>query len=129
MKAIKDKLKKIYIKIRLNKPGILVLKLVKLDNLYFKIWKSLHEKYKNYKIEKWINEFKKQPLISILMPVYNVAENYLTACLESVVNQSYRNWELCITDDASTRKHVKQILNQYVMKENRIKVSYKKTNT
>ena len=40
-------------------------------------------------------------LISIILPVYN-SEKYLVSCLDSIVNQSYINWELIIIDDCST---------------------------
>lgn len=40
---------------------------------------------------------------SILVPVYNT-EEYLTQCIESVINQSYKNWELILIDDGSTDK-------------------------
>lgn len=44
------------------------------------------------------------PRISILMPVYNIEEEWLNAAIDSVRNQFYPNWELCIVDDGSTRK-------------------------
>ena len=43
---------------------------------------------------------KKNPLISIIIPVYNV-EKYLDRCLESVINQTYRNLEVILIDDGS----------------------------
>ncbi len=42
-----------------------------------------------------------QPLISIVMPVYNTPEKLLRAAMGSVVNQCYPHWELCVADDAS----------------------------
>jgi len=45
-----------------------------------------------------------KPLISLVMPVYNVDPEWLQAAIESVENQLYENWELCIVDDASTRE-------------------------
>lgn len=42
-----------------------------------------------------------QPLISVIVPVYNVAE-YLDECLESIVNQTYRQLEILVVDDGST---------------------------
>lgn len=43
----------------------------------------------------------RQPLISIVVPVYNVA-NYVGACLDSILNQSYKNLEIILVDDGST---------------------------
>ncbi|MGH9818942.1 MAG: glycosyltransferase, partial [Pyrinomonadaceae bacterium] len=43
-----------------------------------------------------------KPLISILMPVYNVEEKWLRKAIDSVLVQSYRNWEFCIADDRSS---------------------------
>ena len=42
-----------------------------------------------------------EPLISVIVPVYNV-ERYLDQCLESIVGQSYRNLEILVVDDGST---------------------------
>ena len=50
------------------------------------------------------------PLISVLMPVYNVEEKWLRICIESVTNQIYENWEFCIADDASPAPHIKKVL-------------------
>ena len=42
----------------------------------------------------------KAPLISIVVPVYK-AEMFLTRCVESVLHQTYTNWELILVDDGS----------------------------
>ncbi|GEM_PF-6467957 len=68
------------------------------------------------------------PLISIIMPTYNTSEEWLREALNSVVNQVYPNWELCICDDASTVPHVKKTIDEYKTKHNRIKVIYKEIN-
>ena len=57
----------------------------------------------NKNIQSEINNFIKKPLISIVMPVYNVDVKWLDLAIESLKNQWYNNWELCICDDASTK--------------------------
>lgn len=69
-----------------------------------------------------------QPLISIVMPVYNTPEVWLRRCIDSVLRQAYPNWELCIADDASPMSHVKKILKQYATRDSRIKVAYRDSN-
>lgn len=68
------------------------------------------------------------PLISVAMPVYNPAEIYLRACLDSVLAQSYPHWELCIADDHSPKEHVQRVLREYEAKDERIKVVYRQQN-
>ncbi|MCO6431671.1 MAG: glycosyltransferase family 2 protein [Deltaproteobacteria bacterium] len=69
-----------------------------------------------------------RPLISVVMPVFNVPEKWLRAAIESVLNQIYDNWELCIADDASTEPHVRQVLEEYQSKNDRIKVVFRNQN-
>jgi glycosyltransferase involved in cell wall biosynthesis len=64
-----------------------------------------------------------KPLISIIIPVYN-AEKYLVKCLDSVVNQTYRNLEIILVDDGSTDKSP-EICEEYAKKDNRIKLLHK----
>ena len=69
------------------------------------------------------------PLISVVLPVYNVAEVYLRACIDSVRRQTYPHWELCIADDASPKKHVRRVLAEYAAADpKRVKVVYRPTN-
>nr|RNJ71212.1 MAG: tetratricopeptide repeat protein [Leptolyngbya sp. IPPAS B-1204] len=72
--------------------------------------------------------FTYQPLISILMPVYNTPEPFLRAALQSVLDQVYQHWELCIADDASSEPHIRAILNAYVAQDSRIKVAFREQN-
>lgn len=81
---------------------------------------------KNSKVE--VNNFTYNPLISILVPVYNVPEKWLRLCLNSVVEQTYKNWELCIVDDASPSAHIQMILEEYSQKDNRIKYMRREKN-
>ncbi|VEB76585.1 Chondroitin polymerase [Providencia rustigianii] len=59
-------------------------------------------------------------LVSIIMPAYN-AENTITESIESIINQSYQDWELIITDDCSTDNTL-LIIKHYESIEKRIKV-------
>lgn len=63
-----------------------------------------------------------RPLISIVMPVYNTPEPWLIKAIESVRDQYYPNWELCIADDASSEPHVARILADFAKRDQRIKV-------
>jgi GT2 family glycosyltransferase len=75
-----------------------------------------------------IETFEREPLISIVMPVYNVEEKWLRACIESVIAQLYPNWELCIADDASPAEHVRRVLDEYAARDERITVTYRTEN-
>jgi O-antigen biosynthesis protein len=75
-----------------------------------------------------IESFKDKPLISIVLPVYNVDEKWLRLCLDSVVNQLYTNWELCIADDASTAPHIPEVLKEYTEKDPRIRTVFRPQN-
>jgi len=75
-------------------------------------------------IKNEIAGFHYKPKISIIMPVHNVEQIWLQKAIDSVINQLYDNWELCIADDASTKKHIKQTLESYSKRERRIKVIF-----
>jgi len=70
----------------------------------------------------------RRPLISLLMPVYDIAERWLRAALDSVLAQTYAEWELCIADDASTQPHVRTVLEEYRQRDDRIKVIFRPAN-
>ncbi|MDD3048719.1 MAG: glycosyltransferase [Bacilli bacterium] len=62
------------------------------------------------------------------MPVYNVKRIYLSDCLDSILKQTYQNFEICIADDCSTNKETIETLKEYEKKDSRIKVIYCKKN-
>ena len=74
------------------------------------------------------NEFQYSPLISICIPVYNVERIYLKECLESILNQTYQNFEICLSNDCSTLQETIDTLNEYEQKDQRIKVFHRKEN-
>lgn len=73
-------------------------------------------------------KLKTRPLISVVLPTYNTNPTHLKECLESVIAQTYGNWELCIADDASTREETKQVLRDYSKKYKNIKVVFSDIN-
>ena len=63
------------------------------------------------------------PLISIIVPCYKV-EKYLPKCIDSIINQSYKNLEIFLVDDGSP-DNTGQICDDYAVKDNRVKVIHK----
>lgn len=64
-----------------------------------------------------------KPLISIIVPVYNV-EKYLNKCIDSIINQSYKNIEIILVNDGS-KDNSSKICDNYINVDNRIKVFHK----
>lgn len=63
------------------------------------------------------------PLISVIVPIYQI-ERYLGICIESIINQTYKNLEIILVDDGSPDK-CPEICDLYATKDNRIKVIHK----
>ena len=108
------------------------------ESLNIKIWaeklKLLHINYRSEKvpaqyIEKYqkekekilsqIEEYEKGELISIIVPIYNV-ENYLRQCLDSILNQTYQNFECLLINDGSPDNSA-DICREYVSKDSRFR--------
>jgi glycosyltransferase involved in cell wall biosynthesis len=97
------------------------------NNLYQE-WIKNNENEGFREVSNDINSFELQPLISIVVPVYNPEKALLIECIESVINQSYPNWELCLADDKSPKAHVREVLEEYAAKDKRIKPVFRKKN-
>ena len=69
-------------------------------------------------------QFLYRPKISIVIPLYRTPEKYLCEMIDSVLNQSYSNWELCLSDGSGEDSPLTQLLKQYEKKDSRIKVVY-----
>jgi GT2 family glycosyltransferase len=65
-----------------------------------------------------------QPVISLVVPVYNTPEEYLHLMVDSVMAQTYDTWELCLADDASTAPHVRPFLDRLTRRDERVKVAH-----
>ena len=85
-------------------------------------WFNENNKTKEYK------KLKYKPLFSFIVPTYNVSKKYLSECLDSLLNQSYDNFEICIADDHSSLEETIDTLKEYEKKDSRIKVKYREKN-
>ena len=63
------------------------------------------------------------PKVSVIVPIYNT-EKYLSRCIDSILNQTFKDFELLLIDDGSTDKSG-EICDDYAKKDNRIKVFHK----
>ena len=94
------------------------------DKKRYQSWMKKNETDLNIKNEE---EIPYKPLISVVIPVYNVSTKMLKECIKSVIEQTYTNWELCLADDASTMPEVKKCLKNF--EDNpKIKIKYRESN-
>jgi len=100
-------------------------------------FKNFYNPYNLIDYNKWIEtkeekteykELKYEPLISVLIPIYNIGQEYLSKCLDSILNGHYQNFEICLVDDCSTNKETIDTLKEYEKKDKRIKVKFRKEN-
>ena len=66
----------------------------------------------------------KEPMVSVIVPIYNV-EKYLKRCIDSILNQTYKNLEIILVDDGSPDK-CPQICDEYAKVDDRIIVIHNK---
>jgi glycosyltransferase involved in cell wall biosynthesis len=69
-----------------------------------------------------------QPLVSVVMPVYDPAEELLARAVDSVLRQTYTHWELCIADDASPSPGIRTLLERISRRDPRIRVTFRERN-
>lgn len=83
------------------------------DDVDYKEW------YENHRVlEKDLEEqknvhFFKEPLISIIVPIYNTPITFLRQMIDSVQQQSYAKWELCIGNASPEKQEIRQVLEEY----------------
>jgi glycosyltransferase involved in cell wall biosynthesis len=68
-----------------------------------------------------------EKLLTVIVPTYSV-EKYIRQCLDSIINQTYRNLEIIIIDDCS-KDSTPEIIKEYAEKDSRIKTVFHKENT
>lgn len=91
----------------------------------------------NYQYKKWrkarlhtpLPSGSSKPLISILMPTYKSNTAFLKEAIDSVRNQTYQHWQLCIVDDDSQDEELRNILLQFEKDDERILVTFLSKNS
>lgn len=85
------------------------------SNLYLnqKSYLKWYEKYMQELKEEELDDFAYKPKFSFVVPCYNTPKKELRECIESLLDQSYRNFEIVICDDASTNKETLLTLDTY----------------
>ena len=66
-------------------------------------------------------DFTIRPRFSFVMPTYNTPPDLLRECVDSLLAQTYADFEICIADDSSPAPHVVEILEDYVAKDSRLR--------
>ena len=84
-------------------------------------WYQNHKAHEDELAEQRKAVFTYAPLISILIPTFNTPENFLREAIDSVLAQTYTNWELCIAD-GSTEADIWPVLQEYAAADPRIRV-------
>lgn len=84
-------------------------------------WYEMHKPTKEQLEEQRQAEFQYQPKFSIIVPTYNTPEKFLREMIDSVCEQTYSNWELCIADGSGGNVQLESILEEYASKDPRIK--------
>ena len=66
-------------------------------------------------------KFEYEPKISVIVPMYNTKEQYISELIESLTNQTYTNWELCLADGSEEKR---QFIDELVNQDKRIKYRF-----
>lgn len=105
------------------------LKILKQTSDEYFAWLKKNRITENQKpeIKKEIKQFDYKPLISVVIPVYNMNTDWLRQAVESVIEQLYDKWELCIVDDASDNKETISYLNS-LKDDTKIKILFRNEN-
>lgn len=99
-------------------------KITKRDNISYREWYKAQTPSKAALAEQKRKKFSYMPKISIVVPLYKTPENYLKEMIESVKEQTYSNWELCLSDGSGSDSPIKNLLKTYEKEDKRIKVVY-----
>ncbi len=101
-----------------------------LKNDEYKLWLDVNGLSKNRikYLKDNLQQVKHEIKFSIIMPVYNPPLKFLEKAIESIENQFYTNWEICVVDDASTNTFVKPFLENLAKNYNNIRINFNQKN-
>ncbi len=91
-------------------------------------WIEVYEPRQILEAQLEANHLAYRPLISLIMPVYNVEAAFLQKAIESVQKQSYTHWELSICNDASTAAYLKPLLDAASRQDTQLKIKHLDSN-
>lgn len=83
------------------------------DDVDYKEWYENHRVLEKDLEEQKSVHFLKEPLISIIVPIYNTPITFLRQMIDSVRQQSYAKWELCIGNASPEKQEIRQVLEEY----------------
>lgn len=90
------------------------------DAMHYQDWFNRHKATSIDLQEQRQFQFDYQPKISILVPTYNTPIAFLKEMVDSVLNQSYQNWQLCIGDGSQGNTELENVLKEYCNKDSRV---------
>lgn len=115
--GLKRTIKKVIIKLKRIKPN---------NKLNYSAWLKKN-KIKSKELENQINyTFNYEPKFSIITPIYRTPEKYLKEFISSIINQTYKNWELCLADGSEEGYYREDIVNEVTRDLPEGKIVYKK---
>ena len=85
---------------------------------WFEKHKASREQLEKQRARKW----DRTPLLSIVVPAYRTPEEFLEQMMDSLLAQSYENWELCIANGSPEDDRMQKVLREYTKKDSRIRV-------
>ena len=99
-------------------------KLFEQNTVSYERWLSKHSPDRKELDRQRRRKFEWEPKISIVIPLYKTPKKYLHALVESIRNQTYTNWELCLSDGSGKNSPIKKYLKEIEQADSRIKVVY-----
>lgn len=100
---------------------IVWMRLKRSDQQSYETWFENHRADKRELEAQGKRNFSYRPKFSIIVPTYKTPEKFLREMIDSVLGQTYDNWELCVGDGSVEDAGVKKVLEEYARRDSRIK--------